>query len=198
MKQDALVVREEFLCYANVVPEVLEICKLSMDEWTALELYQKVHLNELYALISAWDGAPENILEWGTGLSTCLFAHFCRTWHTRSFLTIDHHAEYQARTLARVDKPEGFEALSLDLAGGLWPGEDARNYATYPLSRQIKYDLIFVDGRRRNECLLVASNMLSAKGMVILHDAWRSRYEVGMGLFRKIRDLDYYTVMALP
>ena len=64
--------------------------------------------------------------------------------------------------------------------------DDSYNYATFPFQYGRAFQLIYVDGRRRNECLLVASELLDATGVVLLHDATRSRYEVGMRLFELV------------
>jgi hypothetical protein len=47
-----------------------------------------------------------------------------------------------------------------------------------------KFDLIFVDGRKRNQCLFAASQRLSENGLVFLHDAWRPYYALGSTFFR--------------
>ena len=198
MKQDLkIIIGEEFLHYQKAIPDVLDICKLTAEQWDALELYKKVHINEFYFLISEITYTPKKILEWGSGLSTYILAYFCRKWQSKLFLTIDHNADYQARILAQLEKPSVFEARVMTLTGGIWPGEDDCNYATYPLARQTTFDFVFVDGRRRNECLLVTSKILCSGGQVILHDVWRSRYAVGMSLFKKITRLDCYAVMGM-
>jgi tRNA A58 N-methylase Trm61 len=40
-----------------------------------------------------------------------------------------------------------------------------------------KYDLIFVDGREREQCLYIAKSRLKEGGVVILHDAERESYQ---------------------
>jgi hypothetical protein len=39
------------------------------------------------------------------------------------------------------------------------------------------YDLIFIDGREREKCLMVAQGKLKPNGIVIIHDAERESYQ---------------------
>jgi predicted O-methyltransferase YrrM len=201
MKYNALneskIVKPEFQHYKEAKPEVITITKMSYDEWNGLELYKKVHINEFYEILNSIDFNPKYVLEWGSGLSTYLLSDFCFRWGSNLFLTIDHDKKYQSQILAKLQKSETTEVCSMDLIGAIWPwDEDIYNYATYPMSKNIKYDFIFVDGRRRNECMLAASRVLSRSGIVIVHDVWRKRYALGLGLFREIKRFDEYFILG--
>ena len=170
---------------------------MSRDEWDMLEFYKKVHINEFFELISSINFNPRYVLEWGSGLSTYLLSDFCLKWSSKLFLTIDHDSTYQSQVLAKLKKNETTEICSIDLIGAIWPWDkNLYNYATYPISKNVKFDLIFIDGRRRNECLLAASKVLNNSGIVIVHDAWRKRYELGFSLFREIRRFDEYLILG--
>ncbi len=60
--------------------------------------------------------------------------------------------------------------------------DDFVDYIEFP-SAGAKYDCIIIDGRARNDCLLKAQKILSEKGVIILHDANRKRYEKHLELF---------------
>lgn len=51
-----------------------------------------------------------------------------------------------------------------------------------------KYDVIVVDGRRRNECLVTASESVSSEGIIILDNSDRERYVTGI---KFLQDLGY-------
>jgi predicted O-methyltransferase YrrM len=54
-------------------------------------------------------------------------------------------------------------------------------YATWPLRRDgFQPDLVFVDGRRRVDCVTVALDVLAMDGLIVLHDAHRPNYQAGL------------------
>ncbi len=147
------------------------------------------YLNQLYEVLERHAPAHiEAILEWGTGHSTSYLYDLAEMRGARLFATIDHEADYQAEMLRAFPPASFFEAHVVDLIGArLRQGrDDSYNYATYPFQYGHAFSLIYIDGRRRNECLLVASELLDADGVAILHDATRRRYEVGMRLFEQV------------
>lgn len=194
---DIRVVNPDFRHYAEPNPAVLEILRMDEEDWQGLRFYARVHANEFHVLMQQIAGKPKSILEWGTGLSTYLLCHFGHSWGTEYLLTIDDKKEYQEEVLTRLQpRPAFLETLHASRMGAIWPWEGPdHNYATWPLTRNRHFDLIFVDGRRRNECLLVASHILAPGGVVILHDSWRERYKAGTDLFKIAHTFDEYTVL---
>ena len=63
-------------------------------------------------------------------------------------------------------------------------------YVTAPMYHEEKFDLIFVDGRLRRDCLAVASRCASPQGAVVLHDAKRGSYHPAFKFYHptEIRD----------
>jgi predicted O-methyltransferase YrrM len=191
------IIKPEFHHYQEAKPQIIKAIQISRDEWDMLEFYKKVHINEFFELISSINFNPRYVLEWGSGLSTYLLSDFCLKWNSKLLLTIDHDSTYQSKILAKLKKIEAIEVCTKDLIGAIWPWDkDIYNYATYPMSKNVKFDLIFIDGRRRNECLLAASKVLNNSGIVIVHDAWRKRYELGYSLFSEIRQFDEYLILG--
>jgi len=197
MDRDSQLIDPAFLHHQEPQQDVLSIVGLTPDEWNRLELYARVHMNEYFQLISNLSIRPSSILEWGSGYSTYLLCHFGKQWGTQHFLTLDHIQDYQEKILKRLQPHPFLEVKTLDLIGGIWPWDtQPHNYASYPTTLNRTYDLIFVDGRRRNECLLAASRILAAGGILILHDIWRERYRMGMELFRELERFDQYAIMT--
>lgn len=111
----------------------------------------------------------KRIFEWGPGASTLFLldlfpeAKIYGAEHDPRWMEMCQKLmEYEPRvqiTLERIDSPQ---------KNGC--------YVTAPLCLGGKFDLIFVDGRLRRDCLGVAHLCLSEKGIVVLHDAEREAY----------------------
>jgi hypothetical protein len=54
---------------------------------------------------------------------------------------------------------------------------DLDDYVRLPSLLERRFDLVIVDGRKRRRCLLEAAQLLSAQGVTVLHDAWRTHYQ---------------------
>jgi len=135
---------------------------------------------------------PEAILEWGPGASTAALREAAP--HAR-ILTIEHDPTYYQKARAQFAHCDRVEVKHLVI------GTKGRSqgYITYPFRRLLReraagsegegYDLIFVDGRHRVDCLTVASLLLAPGGVVALHDAERPRYERGLAVFPEVRNV---------
>ncbi len=66
---------------------------------------------------------------------------------------------------------------------------DMESYIEYPRSLRDRFDIIFVDGRKRRRCLVEAASLLKEEGVVLLHDAYREYYQCAFELFRSNRML---------
>lgn len=123
------------------------------------------------------------IFEWGPGAST-VFLH--ELFPKAEIYGVEHDAAWMKRcerlmqiipqvhiTHERIDSPQ-------------------RNgcYVTAPLYLGGEFDLMFVDGRLRRDCLGVAQFCLSKTGFVVLHDANRSAYHPAFRFYKqsKIKD----------
>lgn len=138
--------------------------------------------------------APEKVdavLEWGLGHSTSYLYELARDRGASLFVAIEHNEQYHNAFVKSFPPAPFFETRVEDLMGHSpqTVSESGENYATCVREYDRKFDVIFVDGRRRNECLLVASSIISDDGIVILHDADRTRYDVGINLFDSV---EYY------
>ena len=110
--------------------------------------------------------AAPRFLEWGPGRSTQVLHVACPS---AEILSIEHQQAFAEK--ARKDHPYArvIHAPLRDYG--------ANDYPVWPLLHgEGPFDLIFVDGRRRAECLLTALEVLAPDGIVILHDAFRPHY----------------------
>jgi hypothetical protein len=92
-------------------------------------------------------------------------------------------------------KGEG-DAHAADLIGPKLSDRDPElNYAMLPLGWGRKFDFIYIDGRRRMECAMVATLVSHSGTIVILHDYRRARYQSVRLLFDIIEDGPQFRVM---
>jgi hypothetical protein len=127
-----------------------------------------------------------NILEWGAGFSTLQFPKLLN--YPFRWLSVEHDEQWH-KQLIRINqhrdvvimlqKPHNFPYTDEHGDGSY---EDFRDYIEMP-DNGTKYDLIIIDGRARNECILKAINILNTGGVILLHDANRKRYHVHFDKF---------------
>jgi hypothetical protein len=117
------------------------------------------YLSELRRVLFQY-GRPQtrNYLEWGAGNTTLAIATMRHQLGLERLDTIDDNADYLAAIREQVPPWPGFEAHAADLIGPKLSDRDPElNYATLPLSWGRQFDFIYIDGRRRMECAMVAS-----------------------------------------
>jgi len=141
--------------------------------------YGPDYIPELTKILENLETRPRAVLEWGSGLTTQVLAAFAEhVWHSDLLLSLDDNFDYQSAIFRDRAEPSCLTLKCLDLTG---PCRDQRdrelNYSTYPLAHSCKFDLIFIDGRRRIECAFVAFLVSHPNTTVILHDFRRSRYQ---------------------
>jgi len=132
-----------------------------------------------------------NILEWGSGNSTIHFSKFLKErmigfkwvamehflpWYNEVVDLIKEHdfganVEYFLKN--PTDEPDKVIQETLNLS----------EYINFPVLLNRKFNLIIVDGRKRQECLKLASTILAPGGIVILHDAERPEYHDGFRFY---------------
>ena len=101
---------------------------------------------------------PKKILEWGPGVSTKIIKKLTDA----EILSIEHHGLWykKAKGFANVKHIEIKKNTS---------------YATIAYEHG-PFDMIFIDGRRRVECAIVAKQVISPGGVIMLHDKNRENY----------------------
>ncbi|GAC1335410.1 MAG: hypothetical protein NVSMB26_19920 [Beijerinckiaceae bacterium] len=112
-----------------------------------------------------------------------------------SVLSIDDDETYSNAVRGHVNNPD-FELLCVDLVGPKRNQSDPEpNYSTYPLSTGRSYDLIYIDGRRRMECAMMALLLGDGSQVVVLHDYRRGRYQPACHFYDVIQDGHQFRVM---
>lgn len=122
---------------------------------------------------------PCSIVEWGPGVSTDAMAKCCpeATIHSYEHDPMWYRcATERLRVLANVKLH--LHAISLS------PGSST-GYVTAPLRDAAagSFDLAFVDGRLRCDCLTFAWFLLKQGGVAVLHDAERTAYHAALAMY---------------
>lgn len=109
-----------------------------------------------------------SILEYGPGESTKIM----QSYHSVTLIDTVEHNEAWAERAKQVFNNK--VKLYCEPEEFLYP---------YFSGRCDKYDLIFVDGLKRVECLMLAKFRLNKEGIIILHDAERNEYKNAINTF---------------
>jgi len=115
---------------------------------------------------------PKRIFEWGPGRSTEIMAEECPD---AEIICVEHDLKWHKK---RVEELAGKATVHHQRIGN-------DRYAHYPIRKELgKFDLVFIDGVERCGCLLHAPQILSDRGVVLLHDANRKGYQAAMTGYR--------------
>ncbi len=139
----------------------------------------------------------KNYLEWGSGYTTQMTIEHIGNRAVDLFLTIDENKEYLDKVVEKYKDIGYFRYRSIPLTGPCVDDRDVGlNYSTFPLSLARNFDFIFIDGRRRMECAMMALIMSNENSIIVIHDYRRQRYQPLLALFRIIEDGPQFRVMA--
>ena len=116
------------------------------------------------ALLSERLSPRHSVLEFGAGYSTLFFSA-----RVRRVVSLEHDASWAAWVRRRI--PENVELVSTQ------PGP-ATAYCAPLASVHECFDVIFVDGRHRNEAFAIALDYLSPSGVIFLDDSHRPSYDL--------------------
>jgi len=127
---------------------------------------------------------PRAILEWGPGESTVLLATMCRT---ATIVTLEHDPMFFAGMQKQLSVYPNVRTRLLPFSPS-HPKTDAeamigKGYSTWPLRQNVRWDLVFIDGRSRCDCLTSSKFILAEKGVVVLDDAHRTNYAEAKALY---------------
>lgn len=146
--------------------------------------YKPVLETALASMVSAAPvGHRHRILEWGPGESTRIMVNWLPS---AEIVTIEHDSRWFEAARTEWADNENVSVVLRAIGGRVGA---AQGYATYPIHSSPAtcdgaFDLAFVDGRLRCDCLVVASMVVSAyHGLVILHDSDRPNYRPGLAMF---------------
>ena len=129
---------------------------------------------------------PEKCLEWGSGYGTLYFPPY--GGKRLQWQSVEHDSQWAERIkgmnqnpniLISHIKPNHFPWSDIHHDGAY---SDLRDYVDFPI-RMGPFDFILVDGRARKDCLIKAYDLVSEKGVVVLHDAERKYYHQPFELY---------------
>lgn len=151
---------------------------------------------ELLDVIEKYAPQASRFLEWGSGESTELLCRIANAKPKPFVLSIDDNEAY-LRKVAESLPPYPFLHLRcLDLQGPSTSQNDQPpSYSSYPHLVGLRFDVAFVDGRRRVECAVTASQVLVESGIIIVHDWRRSRYAILRDLLEVLNEGEQFLVL---
>lgn len=129
---------------------------------------------------------PQKCLEWGTGYGTLYFPH-CAGKGAQWF-SVEHDSQWAVKIKGMNKNPN---ILITHVPPNHFPwsdeyhdgaGSDLQDYIEFP-GQLGPFDFVLVDGRARKDCLRKAYEMITEKGLVILHDAERRHYHQPFELY---------------
>jgi tRNA A58 N-methylase Trm61 len=92
-------------------------------------------------------------------------------------ISLEHDLYYYEKAISKLSKFADIIYVPL---------EDSK-YSNWPIFHKEKdFDLIFVDGRERIECLKTASKIISSNGIILLHDSNRPKYKPGINYLKNL------------
>jgi len=144
------------------------------------------------------------VFEWGSGFSTIYYAEYLRKkgaefeWHS-----IDNNRAWHEKVKSKVNKKglQPYVQLYLKEFIPFWekPGwgpipppcgvfspksENEKAYVDFPRLLNDKFDIVIIDARFRRHCIQTAKKAVLQGGIVIMHDAQKAHYHVGLDNFQ--------------
>lgn len=147
------------------------------------------------------------IFEWGSGFSTIYYASYLRkksiefewysvdnnkAWHEKVKSKVENIGLQQQVQLYLKEFPSFWEKPGWGpippVCGAFAPStENERDYINLPRELNIKFDIVIVDARFRRHCIQTAKTVLLPEGIVVMHDAEKAHYHVGLEAFQYSR-----------
>lgn len=174
-------------------------CRLGLPAQTKKEIkIFKLVLNSLFK------SKKIRVFEWGSGFSSIYFSEYLKNkgvdfeWHS-----VDNNREWNKKVQSMIldKKLEKNLKIYIEEFSPFWekPGGDIipphcgvlspkldseKMYIDCPKRVGGKFDLIFIDARFRRRCIQIAKEVVATDGVVILHDAQKDHYQVGLEVFK--------------
>lgn len=123
-----------------------------------------------------------DIFEYGSGNSTIYFSQRCN-----SIISIEDNLEW-------FNKVKNFlEKNNIKNANLNYKSSEDEDYAKIISAFNKKYDLIIIDARKRNNCMLECINFLKPNGCIILDNSERKWYKKGTNFLKEqgFKKLDF-------
>ncbi len=128
---------------------------------------------------------PVSALEWGSGNSTLYFSS--KLPKGSSWCAVEHNRAWAEKVAKQLEESRRVEISLTYIPPQGWcegQGDGDRStfgsYIDFPATLHRRFQVIFVDGRARVECMRAAWPLLDESGVMILHDAQRQAYDPGI------------------
>ena len=145
------------------------------------------------AFLERWLTPVMSVHEWGCGGSTVFFAKRCK-----SVMSVDHaepwvHAVNTklaalelTNATVRLVSPDAEPRGNHLVPGDFSSSGIGKRMRTYCNTIKDEHDLVLVDGRARNGCVLVGSQHVKPGGMLVLDNAERRHYGQAVALMKQL------------
>ena len=131
------------------------------------------YMTPLLALLEDQERTIDRVFEFGPGRSTIFFAERLPGAVIRG---VEHDARWFEK--CRLLEAEYGDRVQISLEElTLKPARNGRYVSRPFLESGGKFDLIFVDGRLRADCVEISRHVLAPGGVVVVHDAHRKNYQ---------------------
>ncbi|CAO4167872.1 hypothetical protein [Methylorubrum aminovorans] len=158
--------------------------------------YGDDYIGEFRSVLEVYAPNASSFLEWGSGETTAALCEIAKGRPNPFVMSIDHVPEYQDLVASSMPMYPFLHFRCLDLQGpSLSQSDQYPSYSSYPFMLGMRFDVIFVDGRRRSECALTAAQITTTGGIVIVHDWRRSRYLTFRSLYDTIYEGKQFLVL---
>lgn len=126
---------------------------------------------------------PKKCLEWGSGYSTLIFPELIHG--DFKWISLEHDKKWSEKIKDMNDCSNvEIHHISTDCSSSSKNNNNFKEYVEFP-NKFGKFDLIFVDGRAREKCLIKGYKLLEDDGVIILHDANREKYHKPLELYKQ-------------
>ena len=160
---------------------------LLINSYKAFTIQDKLHLRIPYTNLKlinflkdySKDKTKLSIFEYGSGSSTLFFEDYFD-----EVFSVEHDKEWFEIISKSIKKANVYFVPPKKTPNPIYGSKrlgfknlDFFNYVNFIDSLENKFDVIFIDGRVRQECLKLAKHYIKSGGIIILDDSNRSRYK---------------------
>lgn len=135
------------------------------------------------------------VLEWGSGGSTYFFTNFLRDNNINyTWTSLEYNALWYQKVSESLSGDKHTNLVLFDVGNNNLKQRNISmdEYVNYPETLHKKFNIIFIDGRKRRRCVLKSKNLLKQNGVVFLHDAQRKYYQCAFSEFKNHSFVDPY------
>ncbi|KHK00136.1 hypothetical protein [Desulfovibrio sp. TomC] len=158
--------------------------------------YSNNYLIELNSLIQKHAPDATNFLEWGSGETTNLLCDIARTRKLPMVMSLDDDLKKQTNVAENIANYKFLHFRQLEIESeSVIGGDQFLSYSSYPFFLKLDFDVILINGKRRMECLLTATQIVSNGGIVVLSDWRRRRYDIAQNILTTIEEGDNFLIL---